>query len=55
MTSTRRDAKRRKRSFDHIIPWSKGGRHTVDNLRIACLSCNIRRGNRDIEIVEVAA
>lgn len=28
---------------DHVIPLSKGGTHTVDNLCIACPSCNLRK------------
>lgn len=32
---------------DHIIPISKGGDHTKDNIVPACLSCNCRKGNRD--------
>jgi hypothetical protein len=31
---------------DHIVPWSKGGRTSVENLRSLCGSCNIGRGNR---------
>ena len=34
-------------SLDHIIPQSKGGEHTPDNLRTAHRVCNARRGNRD--------
>jgi 5-methylcytosine-specific restriction endonuclease McrA len=33
-------------SLDHVVPRSKGGSDSVDNLRPACLSCNIARGNR---------
>ena len=33
-------------SIDHIIPISKGGQHTLDNVQLAHLSCNVRRGNR---------
>ncbi len=31
---------------DHILPWSKGGKTTEDNLRALCAVCNIGRGNR---------
>jgi len=32
--------------FDHMIPHSKGGTSTVENLRILCQTCNRSRGNR---------
>jgi len=32
-------------SLDHIVPLSKGGAHSVDNLRPAHLGCNARRWN----------
>ncbi len=31
---------------DHIVPWSKGGRTAIDNLRSLCAACNMGRGNR---------
>lgn len=33
-------------TLDHIVPVSKGGTHTPDNLRVACRSCNSRKGVR---------
>lgn len=35
-------------SIDHIIPISKGGSHTYDNVQTAHLNCNIARGNRPL-------
>lgn len=34
------------RSFDHVIPLSKGGAHILANVKLAHLSCNMRKGNR---------
>jgi 5-methylcytosine-specific restriction endonuclease McrA len=31
---------------DHFIPLSKGGRHEIDNLVIACRLCNLRKSAR---------
>jgi len=30
---------------DHILPWSKGGRTTVENGHVACSPCNLAKGN----------
>lgn len=30
--------------FDHIVPWSKGGRTTFDNLQPVCAPCNLQKG-----------
>lgn len=30
---------------DHIIPWSKGGETTDDNLQCKCSKCNLGKGN----------
>lgn len=32
-------------SLDHIIPLSRGGTHTYDNVQLAHLSCNLRKHN----------
>ncbi len=33
-------------TFDHVIPRSRGGRTTWDNVVTACAPCNLRKGNR---------
>jgi 5-methylcytosine-specific restriction endonuclease McrA len=30
--------------IDHIIPRKVGGTHDLDNLRVLCKSCNLRKG-----------
>ncbi|MCW2926605.1 MAG: endonuclease [Thermoleophilia bacterium] len=35
-------------TLDHLVPRSKGGSSTVDNLRVACRACNMRRSSRAI-------
>jgi hypothetical protein len=32
--------------LDHIIPLSRGGSHTIDNVRCLCRSCNALKGNK---------
>lgn len=34
-------------TVDHVVPLSKGGQHTRENLRCACLRCNSTKGDAD--------
>lgn len=36
-------------SLDHIIPLSKGGKHSYDNVQLLCLECNLRKSDKIIE------
>jgi 5-methylcytosine-specific restriction endonuclease McrA len=36
-------------SIDHIVPRSKGGRTTWENVVAACQSCNRRKGDSTLE------
>jgi len=33
-------------TFDHVVPRSRGGRTTWDNVVTACAPCNLRKGHR---------
>ncbi|MBX8464271.1 MULTISPECIES: HNH endonuclease [unclassified Deinococcus] len=36
-------------TLDHVLPRSRGGRHTWENVTTACRACNQRKGNRTPE------
>ena len=36
-------------TIDHVIPRSKGGEDTWDNLVVACASCNVKKGDKLLE------
>jgi 5-methylcytosine-specific restriction endonuclease McrA len=36
-------------TIDHVIPRSRGGRDTWENLVLACMRCNVRKGDRSPE------
>lgn len=33
-------------TLDHVVPLSKGGSHTMDNVQCACFACNTRKSDR---------
>ena len=35
--------------IDHIVPRSRGGSDRIDNLTLACSSCNLKKGNLAVE------
>jgi hypothetical protein len=37
----------RRASIEHVIPRARGGEHTLDNVKLACLRCNIRKNDKD--------
>jgi len=41
--------KEAKLTLDHVIPLSKGGRHSKDNVVPACGHCNSSKGNKTLE------
>ena len=36
--------------YDHVIPWSKGGANTVNNIQLLCGSHNRAKGADDIPV-----
>lgn len=36
------------KSFDHVVPLARGGAHSIANLVVCCLPCNVRK--RDMAI-----
>lgn len=41
-------------TVDHVIPLSKGGQDTIENMRPAHWICNVRKGNKDRCLIPVS-
>lgn len=37
------------KTLDHYLPLARGGKHTMDNMSVMCLSCNSAKQDRTIE------
>lgn len=44
-----KELKPRQVTLDHVVPLSRGGSHTADNLRVCCLSCNRKKWDKLLE------
>jgi 5-methylcytosine-specific restriction endonuclease McrA len=40
-------------TFDHVVPRSRGGRTSWDNVVTACSACNLRKANKSIKEVNM--
>lgn len=39
--------------IDHVVPLSRGGTHTPDNLRVCCRPCNSRKGSKLLSEIDL--
>ena len=39
----------RQLTIDHVIPVSKGGQNTWNNMVCACVTCNVKKGDKTLE------
>jgi CRISPR/Cas system Type II protein with McrA/HNH and RuvC-like nuclease domain len=40
-------------TLDHVIPKSKGGKNTWENLVTSCFKCNLKKGDKSLEEVKM--
>ena len=40
-------------TVDHVIPRSKGGQNTWENLVACCETCNVKKGNQDLDKIDM--
>jgi 5-methylcytosine-specific restriction protein A len=45
----RRTLARDEVTLDHVLALARGGSHTADNLRVACMGCNVRKNVHPVE------
>lgn len=42
-------------SLEHVVPLSRGGAHSFDNVRLAHLTCNVAKGARTLDELGIAS
>jgi len=40
-------------TVDHVVPRSKGGKNTWENLVACCETCNVQKGDRDLDKIDM--
>jgi len=43
----------RRASIEHVVPRARGGAHALDNVKLACLRCNISKNAKSLDELEV--
>jgi 5-methylcytosine-specific restriction endonuclease McrA len=39
------------KSLDHVTPLARGGRHSLSNLTVCCLKCNVSKGAKTVALL----
>lgn len=45
--------KKSERHLDHVIPLSRGGAHSEDNIRVTHARCNLKKGTKLVEELDL--